>query len=75
MQPKGSPPYDLVVTDVKKIAWGALLAGLGAVAAYLSTDVIPVFSEDTSDLGKLTIAAVASVLMNAIRKFISNTQV
>ena len=73
MEPNGSKPFDMVWADLKKIGTGAFIAIVGVFIAYLSTDVIPVFSADPSDIQKYTIAAVAGVLVNVLRKYVTNT--
>ncbi len=69
----GSKPYAIVWADLKKIGTGAFIAMVGAIIAYLSTDVIPVFSADPTDIQKYTIAAVAGVLVNVLRKYVTDT--
>ena len=64
-----SPNWTLIKQDLKKLAIGAGIALLGALATYLQ-DSIP-----SIDFGAYTpiIVAANSVLINAIRKFISGT--
>lgn len=61
-----SPNWTLIKQDVKKLAIGAGIALLGALATYLEQE-IPGF-----DFGVYTpiVVAVNSILVNAIRKFI-----
>lgn len=53
------------------IAKGAGIAAAGAVLAYLSTVVIPAFEEGGTPLA-VTLAAMASVAVNALRKALSD---
>lgn len=69
----GSEKFSLSVSDFKRIGVGVLLAAAGAVASYLATDVIPVFSQDTTDIAKLSLAAFLSVAVNALLKFVRDT--
>jgi len=69
----GSDRFSLSGSDLKKIGLGALLAAAGAVASYLATDVIPVFNSDSTDIGKLALAAFLSVAVNALLKFVRDT--
>jgi hypothetical protein len=64
-----SPNWGLIKQDLKKLAIGAGIALLGALATYLQ-DAIP-----NIDFGVYTPIVVAfnSVLINFIRKFITST--
>ena len=64
-----SPRWSLVKEDLKKIAIGAGIALLGALATYLQ-ETIP--GVDFGDLSFLVVA-INSVVVNAIRRFISET--
>jgi hypothetical protein len=61
-----SPNWTLIKQDLKRIAIGAGIALLGALATYLEQE-IPGF-----DFGAYTpiVVAVNSILINAIRKFV-----
>ena len=61
-----SPNWKLIKQDLKRLAIGAGVALLGALATYLQ-DTIPGL-----DFGQYTpvVVAVNSILVNAIRKFI-----
>jgi len=61
-----SPNWKLIKQDLKKLAIGAGVALLGALATYLQ-DTIPGL-----DFGQYTpvVVAINSILVNAIRKFI-----
>jgi len=61
-----SPNWKLIKQDLKKLAIGAGVALLGALATYLQ-DSIP-----NLDFGQYTpvVVAINSILVNAIRKFI-----
>lgn len=64
-----SPNWVLIKQDLKKLAVGAGIALLGALATYLQ-DTIP-----TVDFGVYTpiIAAVNSIIIATIRKFITSS--
>lgn len=64
-----SKKWSLIKPDLKKLAIGASIALLGALATYLQ-DTIP-----NIDFGAYTpiVVAINSVLVNAIRKFIVST--
>ena len=68
----GSPKLELNKHDMLAVLRGAILAVGGAVLAYLSTQVIPNIDESTM-LGAL-VAGVASTMLNALRKYLSDTQ-
>ena len=61
---------ELIPEDVRKILVGAAIAGLGAVLTYLLEQIPSV------DLGQWTplVVAVLSVLVNAVRKFATETR-
>ena len=61
-----SPNWTLIKQDLKKLAIGAGVALLGALATYLQ-DSIP-----NLDFGQYTpvVVAINSILVNAIRKFV-----
>jgi len=61
-----SPNWTLIKQDLKRLAVGAGVALLGALATYLQ-DSIP-----NLDFGQYTpvVVAINSILVNAIRKFI-----
>lgn len=64
-----SPNWTLLKQDLKKLAIGAGIALLGALATYLQ-DTIP-----SVDFGAYTpiVVAVNSIIVNAIRKFVTST--
>lgn len=66
----GSPRMQMNLSDLKKVAIGAGVAAAGAALTYLSEWVT------NTDFGVWTGVVVAawSVLANAARKFLSNTQ-
>lgn len=59
--------------DFIKIAKGAGLAAAGAILAYLSEFAIPMIQDGGSG-AVLTIAAMASVAINALRKLVSQSE-
>jgi len=68
----GSKPFMVPdAVDVWKVWVGALVASAGVVLAWLLGDVTGV--TETADVGKLAFAAGLSVLVNALRKWVSNT--
>lgn len=66
---KKSQRWSLIKQDLKKIGIGAGIALLGALATYMA-DTIP-----SIDFGSYSILVYAfnSVLINAIRKFLTST--
>lgn len=68
----GSPKLTLSQSDLLKIATGAALAAAGAVVTFLATEVVP-HLENSTATGAL-IAAVASTVLNALRKWLSDTR-
>ena len=68
----GSPRLQLDTNDMFCVLRGAALAAGGAVVTYLSTQVIPGIDESTM-LGA-AVAAIASTLLNALRKYLTDTQ-
>jgi len=66
MKQTSSPNWTLIKQDLKKLAIGAGVALLGALATYLQ-DSIP-----NLDFGQYTpvVVAINSILVNAIRKFV-----
>ena len=69
----GSPPGTLSTLDIKKIGIGAVLAILGALAAYVTTTVVPAL-EEAGTPAALIVAAIVPIAINAIRKWISDTR-
>ena len=67
----GSPFGKLSRDDWIKIGKGALIAAVGAVAGYVSTEVAPQLEE----AGAVTAAAIASTVANAILKLLSDTRI
>lgn len=53
--------------DVQKVAKGALVAGLGGLAAYLTTLTA---AQDLTSTDGIILAATFSILTNAIHKYI-----
>lgn len=72
-QPQGSPPLTLSASDWKKIGIGAGLAVAGALAAYFTSDVVPVL-EGENTLPALLLAATFSAGINVVRKWLLDTQ-
>jgi hypothetical protein len=68
----GSPKLHLNRSDLFSILRGALLAAGGAVATYFSTEVFPHLADSTM-LGAM-IAGVASTVLNALRKYATDTR-
>ena len=71
---KGSKRGKLDMTDAKKLVTGAVIALTSAALAYTSSDVVPLLEEAGGD-GKLLLAAVIGVLINAARKWLSDNTV
>lgn len=68
----GSPRFRLNRDDLASIGRGALLAAAGAVVTYLATEVLP-HLDQTTVVGAV-VAGIASTLINAIRKYVSDTR-
>lgn len=68
----GSPKLRFNKADFLAVLRGGLLAAAGAVVAYLSTQVLP--NLDQSTMFGALIAGVASTVLNALRKYMSDTQ-
>lgn len=68
----GSLPLSLSSADIKSIVKGAVIAGFGAAAAYGLSRVVPAIDQSTP-LG-ITVAAVCAVVLNALRKYLSDTR-
>jgi len=68
----GSPKLRLNKSDLLAVLRGGLLAAAGAAVAYLSTQVLPNLDQGTM-FGAL-ITGVASTVLNALRKYMSDTQ-
>ncbi len=68
----GSPPLQLNQDDLRAVLRGALLAGGGAIVAFLSTEVLPNL-DNTTVIGAL-IAGVASTVLNILRKYLMDTR-
>lgn len=68
----GSPRLQLNKADMLSVLRGALLAAGGAIAAYLTTQVIPNL-DDSTMLGAV-VAGVAATLLNVMRKYMTDTQ-
>jgi hypothetical protein len=69
---QGSPRMQLGRSDVMSIVKGALLAAGGALVTYLSTNVVSNL-DDSTMLGA-AICGIASTALNALRKYLSDTQ-
>lgn len=68
----GSKPFSVPSkSDLKKIGVGAAIAAGGVVASWLLGDITGVNS--WQDLAKLAAAAGLSVIINAVRKWVSDT--
>lgn len=72
MNGQGSPKLRMNRNDMLKIARGGLLAAGGAVITYLSAEVVPNIDESTT-LGA-AVAGIASVALNFLRKYLSDTR-
>lgn len=76
--PQGSPPFSLTVADWQKIGIGAVLSVGGALAAYVTTQVMPQLKDHiANDVGLLiytALAALLPVLINIARKFFGDTR-
>ena len=68
-----SPPLRMSMADWKKIGTGLLLAIIGAVLTWCSESYIPLL-EKSPDEAKLLLAAFLAVLVNAIRKWLTDTR-
>lgn len=68
----GSARFQLNGRDLAAILRGALLAGGGAMIAFLSTEVLPHI--DNSTLLGAAIAGIGSTLLNGLRKYLSDTR-
>ncbi|MGC1275584.1 MAG: hypothetical protein WBC44_17895 [Planctomycetaceae bacterium] len=68
----GSTKFKLSRNDLVKIAKGAALAAAGAVVTFLAVEVTPQLDDSTAT-GAL-VAAVASTLLNALRKWLADTR-
>ena len=68
----GSPKLSLNKSDMLSVLRGALLAAGGAVVVYLSTQVIP-HLDDSTMIGAV-VAGIASTVLNALRKYTTDTQ-
>ena len=68
-----SDRYTLNKEDFVKIGKGAAIAVSGALAAYLSQDVIPFL--DDADLPSMLLASGLSVVVNLLRKFVNKQTV
>ena len=68
----GSPRLSLNKKDAFSVLRGALLAAGGAIVVYLTTQVIP--NLDDSTMIGAAVAGVASTLLNAMRKYLMDTQ-
>lgn len=55
----------------KKIATGAVIAAVGALLTYASTVLVPAM-ENADNAILLTLAPIASVLLNVARKYFSD---
>lgn len=67
-----SSRFQLNSRDWLRIGKGALLAAAGAVAAYFATEVLPTLDHSTM-LGA-SIAAIASTLLNLVRKWLADSR-
>lgn len=63
-----SAPGRLDTFDTQKILKGALIAGMGAVLAYIGTDVIPVLPAQYQ-----TTAPLLAILVNIALKLLQDT--
>lgn len=65
-----SQKYNLTVEDGKKILKGLAIALGGCAIAHVSTEVVPYI--DQSGTAGALVAAVASILINVARKWLSS---
>lgn len=65
-----SERFELIAKDIKPILMGALMAGIGAFVAFLAENVAKI---DFKEFTPFVVMGV-SVLANAVRKWISETQ-
>lgn len=79
MKREASRPFEFSREDLLKVARGAIVAVTGAFATWTVTLLVPAIeraadggSSDWRRLGLLLAAAVASSLVNAGRKFVSD---
>lgn len=70
---KGSAKYKFSRHDAEKVAKGAGIAMTAAAATYLLAHAIPLV--DTTSVGGLFFAAIASAALNALLKLTSDTRV
>ena len=68
----GSPRFALTRDDLLKIAHGAALAAAGAAVTFLAAEVVPHLDDSTA--AGAAVAAVASVALNALRKWLTDTR-
>ena len=69
----GSPRFLLSNDDWLKIGRGLLIALVGAVLAWVLAELVPTL-EASTDPRLLFIAAVLSALVNAMRKWLTDTR-
>jgi len=67
----GSEAYSLAKADVHKVAVGAVIAIAPALTVYLTTYLA---SADLSTPTNLGLAVAGSVLLNLLRKYVTNTK-
>ena len=69
----GTPPRKLGKDDAVKIAKGAAIAMAGALVVYLADVVMPSLMD--SEFAQTTLFVVASTIINALRKWFTDTRV
>ena len=67
----GSEQFKLAVADVKPLIIGAMLAMGGALVAYITTQVATL---DLTTTKGMFLAAAASIVLNVLRKFMTDTR-
>ena len=73
MAKQGSRSGSLAKSDLEKIVTGAAVAASGALLAYCADTVIPWLQENPKF--SLVLAPMLAVMVNALRKWLSDTRV
>ncbi len=71
--PKGSTAGALSSLDWKKIGIGAVLAIVGGLSAFVADSFLPVLTAEGS-LPALLIASTVPILLNTLRKLLTDTR-
>lgn len=69
----GSPRFLLSNEDWQKIGRGLLIALAGAILAWVIAELVPTL-ETSTDPRLLFLAAILSALVNALRKWLTDTR-